>query len=143
MHWCIEIIVFILRGMPIQLNYVSGQAGDPQSRWNVWQNTEVDQLGKSAARYQKSVLASALEVIHITEIDIPELQQYSDGDGSLSAGTTGICVDERGGFIVRLYHKTKEKTEAIHTEEAMDLILFCRTPRTRKEICEYLGLSSV
>ena len=24
-----------------------------------------------------------------------------------------------------------------------DLILFCRTPRTRKEICDYLGLSSV
>lgn len=28
-------------------------------------------------------------------------------------------------------------------EEANNLLVFCRTPRTRKEICEYLGLSSV
>ena len=28
-------------------------------------------------------------------------------------------------------------------EEVNNLLVFCRTPRTRKEICEYLGLSSV
>ena len=28
-------------------------------------------------------------------------------------------------------------------EETNNLLVFCRTPRTRKEICEYLGLSSI
>ena len=27
-------------------------------------------------------------------------------------------------------------------ENVKNLLLFCKTPRTRKEICEYLGLSS-
>ena len=34
------------------------------------------------------------------------------------------------------------KTEP-ELEEVNKLLVFCRTPRTRKEICEYLGLSSV
>ena len=29
------------------------------------------------------------------------------------------------------------------TEEEKQLILFCKTPRTRQDICDYLGLSSV
>ena len=29
------------------------------------------------------------------------------------------------------------------SEDVNNLILFCKTPRTRKEICEFLGLSSV
>ena len=47
-------------------------------------------------------------------------------------------------FIVKLY-KYGENVVAGEPEEWEDkeLILFCRTPRTRKEICEYLGLSSV
>lgn len=28
-------------------------------------------------------------------------------------------------------------------EETNNLIVFCKTPRTRKEICDYLGLNSV
>lgn len=52
--------------------------------------------------------------------------------------------DERGNFIVKLY-KYGEKTsvENLDEIESNELIVFCRTPRTRKEICEYLGLSSV
>ena len=35
------------------VDYVSGQAGDPQSRWNLWQNASRS-IRKSAARYQES-----------------------------------------------------------------------------------------
>ena len=28
-------------------------------------------------------------------------------------------------------------------KEDKELVLFCRIPRTRKEICEYLGLNSI
>lgn len=50
--------------------------------------------------------------------------------------------DERGSFTVRFFKGTREAREN-YTEETENLILFCKTPRTRKEICEYLGLSSI
>ena len=53
-------------------------------------------------------------------------------------------LDERGSFIVKLY-KYGENAVTTETDEIEnnELILFCKTPRTRKEICDYLGLSSV
>ena len=53
-------------------------------------------------------------------------------------------LDERGSFIVKLY-KHGERAGATETKEMEneELILFCKTPRTRKEICDYLGLNSV
>ena len=40
------------------------------------------------------------------------------------------------------YEKAEQREKAENTDEN-GLILFCKTPRTRKEICEYLGLSSI
>lgn len=49
--------------------------------------------------------------------------------------------EERGNFVVKFYKEKKDEKEEI-SSEAGNLILFCKTPRTRKEISEYLGLSS-
>ena len=42
-------------------------------------------------------------------------------------------------------YKNGKNDTSVETEEMdhSDLILFCRTPRTRKEICDYLELNSV
>ena len=128
-------------GMPIQLIMFQDRL-EIRNPGGIYGRMRVDQLGKLQPDTRNPVLASALEVMHITEnrySGIPTIRMEMDRYQLEQPE----FVDERGSFIVRLYHKTKEKTEAIHTEEAMDLILFCRTPRTRKEICEYLGLSSV
>ena len=128
-------------GMPIQLIMFQDRL-EIRNPGGIYGRMRVDQLGKVQPDTRNPVLASALEVMHITENQysgIPTIRMEMDRYQLEQPE----FVDERGSFIVRLYHKTKEKTEAIHTEEAMDLILFCRTPRTRKEICEYLGLSSV
>ena len=128
-------------GMPIQLIMFQDRL-EIRNPGGIYGRMRVDQLGKVQPDARNPVLASALEVMHITEnrySGIPTIRMEMDRYQLEQPE----FVDERGSFIVRLYHKTKEKTEAIHTEEAMDLILFCRTPRTRKEICEYLGLSSV
>ena len=127
--------------MPIQLIMFQDRL-EIRNPGGIYGRMRVDQLGKVQPDTRNPVLASALEVMHITEnrySGIPTIRMEMDRYQLEQPE----FVDERGSFIVRLYHKTKEKTEAIHTEEAMDLILFCRTPRTRKEICEYLGLSSV
>lgn len=128
-------------GMPIQLIMFQDRL-EIRNPGGIYGRMRVDQLGKVQPDTRNPVLASALEVMHITEnrySGIPTIRMEMDRYQLEQPE----FVDERGSFIVRLYHKTKEMTEAIHTEEAMDLILFCRTPRTRKEICEYLGLSSV
>ena len=52
-------------------------------------------------------------------------------------------ADERGSFTVTFYKAGNISKEEPEPEEANNLLVFCRTPRTRKEICEYLGLSSV
>ena len=128
-------------GMPIQLIMFQDRL-EIRNPGGIYGRMRVDQLGKVQPDTRNPALASALEVMHITEnrySGIPTIRMEMDRYQLEQPE----FVDERGSFIVRLYHKTKEKTEAIHTEEAMDLILFCKTPRTRKEICEYLGLSSV
>lgn len=128
-------------GMPIQLIMFQDRL-EIRNPGGIYGRMRVDQLGKVQPDTRNSVLASALEIMHITEnrySGIPTIRMEMDRYQLEQPE----FVDERGSFIVRLYSKTKEKTEAIHTEEAMDLILFCRTPRTRKEICEYLGLTSV
>lgn len=53
-------------------------------------------------------------------------------------------LEERGSFVVKLYKygKAIDDFEMENVEEN-ELLLFCKTPRTRKEICEYLGLSSI
>lgn len=53
-------------------------------------------------------------------------------------------LDERGSFIVKLYKSViEQKADEMEEVDNRELILFCKTPRTRKEICDYLGLNSV
>ena len=53
-------------------------------------------------------------------------------------------LDERGNFVVKFYKEVAQnKVEEIVDEEIRNLLIFCKTPRTRQEICDYLGLSSV
>ena len=53
-------------------------------------------------------------------------------------------LDERGNFVVKFYKEVvQNEVEEIVDEEINNLLMFCKTPRTRQEICDYLGLSSV
>ena len=88
------------------------------------------------------VLASVLEVLKITEnrySGIPTIRrtmyEYNLQEPEFA--------EERGSFVVRLYKHEVDTKNDVNVETDNDLVLFCRTPRTRKEICDYLGLSSV
>lgn len=103
----------------------------------------IDQLGKVQPDTRNPVLASALETLRITEnrySGIPtirmEMEKYNLKQPEF--------LDERGSFIVKLYKEARcEYEDMSSNEEINNLVTFCRTPRTRKEICDYLGLSSV
>lgn len=45
---------------------------------------------------------------------------------------------------MKLYKDRNDFTEENATDVNNDkLVMFCKTPRTRKEICEFLGLNSI
>lgn len=128
-------------GMPIQIIMYENRM-EIRNPGGIYGRIKVDQLGKMQPDTRNPVLALALETLHITEnrySGIPtirrEMERFHLKEPKFA--------DERGSFIVTFYkERDVKKTEPI-SEEVNNLLVFCRTPRTRKEICEYLGLSSI
>ena len=128
-------------GMPIQIIMYEDRM-EIKNPGGIYGRIKVDQLGKMQPDTRNPVLASALETLRITEnrySGIPtirkEMEKYNLKEPKFA--------DERGSFIVTFYKadqipKTEPEMESINY-----LLIFCKTPRTRKEISEYLGLSSV
>ena len=129
-------------GMPIQIIMYEDRM-EIRNPGGIYGRIRVDQLGKVQPDTRNPVLASELEVLGITEnrySGIPtikrEMEKFHLQEPEF--------IDERGNFVVKFYKalkKVKEDNEM--SEDVNNLILFCKTPRTRKEICEFLGLSSV
>ncbi|MGN0205214.1 MAG: ATP-binding protein [Coprococcus sp.] len=129
-------------GMPVQIIMYENRI-EIHNPGGLYGRIRADQLGKVQPDTRNPVLASALEVLGITEnrySGIPtirkEMERYHLREPEF--------IDERGNFVVKFYKDMKSDAEkVINSDEKDNLILFCKTPRTRKEICEYLGLSSV
>ena len=129
-------------GMPIQLIMFEDRI-EIRNPGGIYGRIRIDQLGKVQPDTRNPVLASELEVLKITEnrySGIPtmrkEMQSYNLPQPEF--------LDERGSFIIKMYKFGEENSTAeIENVEDKELILYCKTPRTRKEICDYLGLSSV
>ncbi len=129
-------------GMPIQIIMYEDRL-EIRNPGGIYGRIRVDQLGKVQPDTRNPVLASSLEVLGVTEnrySGIPtikkEMKKYNLREPEF--------LDERGNFVVKFYKETipvevKEK----YDDDTNNLIIFCKTPRTRKEICDYLGLSSV
>lgn len=129
-------------GMPIQLIMFEDRI-EIRNPGGIYGRIKIDQLGKLQPDTRNPVIASELEVLKITEnrySGIPTIRrtmhEYNLREPEF--------IDERGSFVVKLY-KYKDENNSVLTEEIEnnDLILFCKTPRTRKEICDFLGLNSV
>jgi ATP-dependent DNA helicase RecG len=139
---------FQTEGMPIQIVMYADRM-EIKNPGGLYGRIKVDQLGKVQPDTRNPVIASILETLKITEnrySGIPTIrkamQQYKLPQPEF--------LDERGSFVVKLY---RDGTSAYSNQNVglkdngdlgnSKLILFCKTPRTRREICEFLGLSSV
>ena len=123
-------------GMPIQILMFEDRM-EIRNPGGIYGRMSIDQLGKVQADTRNPVLALALEVLDITEnrySGIPTIRREMKVYNLMPAEFS----DERGNFVVKFYKKTLE----ISTEEN-SLIEFCRTPRSRKEISEFLKIKSV
>lgn len=127
-------------GKPIQIIMYEDRM-EIHNPGGVYGRMKIDQLGKVQPDTRNPVLASALEVLNITEnrySGIPtirmEMEKYNLKEPEF--------LDQRGSFIVKFYKEEKLEQKDSLSEEQNGLIMFCKTPRTRKEICEYLQLTS-
>ncbi|MBO5196981.1 MAG: putative DNA binding domain-containing protein [Lachnospiraceae bacterium] len=138
-------------GMPIQIRIFE----DRLEIWNpggIYGRMKIDQLGKVQPDTRNPVLASALEVLGITENRYSGIPTIRKAMAAYDLRAPEFA-DERGSFVVRFYRdapadKTTEPilppTSGLEEPDLdiRNLLLFCKTPRTRKEICDYLGLAS-
>ena len=126
-------------GMPIQIIMYEDRI-EIHNPGGIYGRIRVDQLGKVQPDTRNPVLASELEVLGITEnrySGIPTIKREMDKFHLQEPE----FIDQRGNFVVKFYKAVKKDDEI--SDDVNNLVLFCKTPRTRKEICEYLGLSSV
>ncbi len=133
-------------GMPIQLVLYEDRM-ELNNPGGLYGRIKIDQLGKVQPDTRNPVLATALELMGITEnrySGIPtirrELKRYGLPEPVFS--------DKRGQFSVKFYKAgaladTKGDPGEKLSNMAEQLIAFCRTPRTRQEIADYLGMKSV
>ena len=128
-------------GMPIQIIMYEDRM-EIRNPGGIYGRIKVDQLGKMQPDTRNPVLALALETMRVTEnrySGIPtirrEMEKYKLREPKFA--------DERGSFIVTFYKDGDVVKDEPELEGVNNLLIFCKTPRTRKEICEYLGLSSV
>ena len=121
-------------GMPIQLIMYEDRL-EIRNPGGIYGRMNVDQLGKVQADTRNPVLASALEVLGITEnrySGIPTIRREMQAYNLLPAE----FLDERGSFIVKFHKKV------VVDNCANGLIEFCRIPRSRQEICKFLGVKT-
>lgn len=131
-------------GMPVQLLLFTDRM-EIRSPGGLYGRLRIDQLGKVQPDTRNPVLATALETLGETEnrySGIPTIRREMKAAGLLEP----LFSEERGAFVVRFYRSEANAIIGAPEEQSEDikgLLLYCSTPRTRKEIVEYLGLSSV
>lgn len=126
-------------GMPIQLMMYTDRL-EVTNPGGLYGRLTLSNLGEIQPDTRNPVLATALEVLKITEnrySGIPTIRNEMQANGQPEP----IFKNERGEFKVTLL-RTAENVSPGHDSDK-DLLRFCATPRTRHELTEYLGLSSV
>ena len=130
-------------GMPVQIIMYPDRI-EIKNPGGIYGRLKIDQLGKIQPDTRNPVLVTALEVMGITEnrySGIPTIRRSMAAYGLEEP----VFSDRRGTFTVALANTVKknmasEKNTLSDKEEK--LLDFLSRPRSRKELVEYLGLSS-
>lgn len=130
-------------GMPIQLTMYSDRL-EISNPGGLYGRLTLDQLGKTQPDTRNPVLVTAMEAFGKTEnrySGIPRIRHAME-EASLPAP---IFINERGTFTVRLYNASQRDTIADPADSDITerLVAFCKTPRKRQEIADFLNVASV
>ena len=137
-------------GMPIQLTMYTDRL-EISNPGGLYGRLTVDQLGHVQPDTRNPVMVTAMEVLGQTENRYSGIPRIRHAMAELSLPEP-VFSDRRGTFTVTLYHQRQaarqepeEKTEEKPQDAVCDprgLLAFCQEPRTRKEVIEYLEISS-
>jgi ATP-dependent DNA helicase RecG len=107
----------------------------------------LDQLGHTQSDTRNTIIVTAMEILDETEnrySGIPTIR-HAMAQRHLPEP---VFINTTGEFKVILYHKyTTAEKDLAHRyapviEDEKHLLVFCRTPRTRAEIINYLNIGS-
>lgn len=126
-------------GMPIQLQIFPDRLV-VTNPGGLYGRIRLSQLGEKQADTRNPVLATALETMKITEnrySGIPTIRREMKEAGL----PMPQFENKRDGFCVTLFGERKNYFTKSADEKA--ILAFCSTQRTREEIADFLGISSV
>jgi ATP-dependent DNA helicase RecG len=135
-------------GMPIQLVMFTNRL-EITNPGGLYGRLTIDQLGNAQPDTRNPVLVTAMETLGKTEnrySGIPTIR-FAMKSRDLPEP---VFLDQRSEFAVVLYNGEKaamesavsETVERKNVQDEKGLLEFCRTPRTRGEIIEYLDIAS-
>ena len=126
-------------GMPIQIMVFSDRL-EIKNPGGLYGRSTLDALGKTQPDTRNPVLATALELMGVTEnrySGIPTIRNELEQHGLPQPEFAVI----RGEFCVTFHLKEEAKMQENNADKPT-LEQFCKTPRSRKEITEFLGIRS-
>ena len=128
-------------GTPIQINFFTDRL-EIHSPGGLYGRLTVEELGYSRPDLRNPALATMAEFLLKTEnrySGIPTIRREMKKLGLPAP----VFQNRRNEFVVILYNNQSEQETAEPKGKEDDLLAFCKTPRSRKELANYLGLSSV
>ncbi|MEG0619915.1 MAG: ATP-binding protein [Raoultibacter sp.] len=126
-------------GMPIQIIMYADRI-EVKNPGGLYGRLRLDQLGKMQPDTRNPVIATAMEVLGLTEnrySGIPTILREME-KAQLPAP---VFAEERDSFVVVLEKRRKVLSQGTFSQEE-SLLEFCRVPRSRQEITEFLQLGS-
>lgn len=128
-------------GTPIQIDFFADRL-EIHSPGGLYGRLTVEELGHSRPDLRNPALATMAEFLLKTEnrySGIPTIRREMKKAGLPEPE----FQNRRDEFVVILYNRQAEKENAADPAAGKDILSFCRTPRSRRELADFLGLSSV
>ena len=129
-------------GTPIQIDFFSDRL-EIHSPGSLYGRMSVEELGFAHPDARNPVLAVMTESLTDAEhrySGIPTMRRAMQEAGLPAP----VFINRQNEFVVVLYNHPAEPENPVITSHTADktaaLLQFCRTPRTRKEIAEFLGI---
>lgn len=131
-------------GTPVQVNFFSDRI-EIHSPGGLYGRMTVEELGYARPDLRNPALAVMTESLLGAEnrySGIPTIRREMEAYGLPAP----VFENRRNEFVVTLYNRVKLEKEEMQPRRkgpGKDLVEFCRTPRSRKEIADYLGVQTV
>lgn len=132
-------------GTPIQIDFFSDRL-EIHSPGSLYGRMSVEDLGFAHPDARNPVLAVMTESLTDAEhrySGIPTMRRTMQEAGLPAP----VFINRQNEFVVVLYNHPAEPENPVITSHTADktasLLQFCRTPRTRKEIADFLGIGTV